>query len=231
MEIDGNPWFVAADVLRCLGFSTERGTYQRLKPLSSDEKRTVPPKSFGGKGSASLTAISESGLYKLTLRAQRSNPEAARFQDWITREVLPAIRKDGAYVMGEEKVRTGELSEDGRHRGAPGTPIPHSIGYIRSSTNRRPALGLRPPPEPIPHSIGYIRSSHHHRHQQRQAHDWQTITDRSDCPDYRPSSSGNFLLPTDPRQHPDSLPRGPFHDLSGTRGDDRQAARSRPAGH
>ncbi|MFH1497963.1 MAG: hypothetical protein ABII82_09075, partial [Verrucomicrobiota bacterium] len=31
---------------------------------------------------------------------------------WPTREVLPAIRKDGAYVMGEEKVRTGEMSED-----------------------------------------------------------------------------------------------------------------------
>ena len=32
-----------------------------------------------------------SGLYKLTLRAQRSNPNAAKFQDWVTKEVLPAI--------------------------------------------------------------------------------------------------------------------------------------------
>lgn len=34
-------------------------------------------------------------------------PEAREFQDWVTREVLPAIRKDGMYVVGEEKVKTG----------------------------------------------------------------------------------------------------------------------------
>lgn len=43
----------------------------------------------------------------------RSNkPEARAFQDWVTKVVLPAIRKDGAYVMGEEKVVTGEMTED-----------------------------------------------------------------------------------------------------------------------
>ncbi|WP_175254160.1 hypothetical protein [Pseudomonas sp. BMW13] len=39
-------------------------------------------------------------------------PEAKAFQDWVTRVVLPAIRKDGAYILGEEKVVTGEISED-----------------------------------------------------------------------------------------------------------------------
>lgn len=39
-------------------------------------------------------------------------PEAKAFQDWVTRVVLPAIRKDGAYVLGEEKVVTGEMDED-----------------------------------------------------------------------------------------------------------------------
>lgn len=34
-------------------------------------------------------------------------PEAHQFQDWVTREVLPAIPKDGMYVAGEEKVKTG----------------------------------------------------------------------------------------------------------------------------
>ncbi|MGE4480819.1 BRO-N domain-containing protein [Acidocella sp.] len=57
-----------------------------------------------------MNIISESGLYKLVMRSD--NPEARQFQDWVTREVLPAIRKDGMYVKGEEKVRTGELSED-----------------------------------------------------------------------------------------------------------------------
>jgi prophage antirepressor-like protein len=58
------------------------------------------------------TLISESGLYRLVLRAQRNRPEVARFQDWVTREVLPAIRRDGAYFAGEEKVCTGEMDED-----------------------------------------------------------------------------------------------------------------------
>ncbi|ROM37140.1 hypothetical protein BK646_19235 [Pseudomonas protegens] len=54
--------------------------------------------------------LAESGVYKLVMRSNK--PEAKAFQDWVTRVVLPAIRKDGAYVMGEEKVATGELSED-----------------------------------------------------------------------------------------------------------------------
>ncbi len=54
-----------------------------------------------------LTLLSESGLYKLIMRCDK--PEALPFQDWVAREVLPAIRKDGAYIMGEEKVRTGEM--------------------------------------------------------------------------------------------------------------------------
>ena len=53
--------------------------------------------------------VSESGLYKLIMRSDK--PIARYFQDWVTREVLPAVRKDGAYIMGEEKVRTGEMSE------------------------------------------------------------------------------------------------------------------------
>lgn len=47
-------------------------------------------------------AVSESGLYKLIMRSDK--PAARAFQDWVTRDVLPAIRKDGMYVMGEEKV-------------------------------------------------------------------------------------------------------------------------------
>lgn len=57
-----------------------------------------------------VVLVSESGLYKLVMRSDK--PEARRFQNWVTGTVLPAIRKDGAYVMGEEKVATGEMDED-----------------------------------------------------------------------------------------------------------------------
>lgn len=58
-----------------------------------------------------VSLVSESGLYKIIMRASPyKNERVKRFQDWVAREVLPALRKDGMYVMGEEKVKTGEMS-------------------------------------------------------------------------------------------------------------------------
>ncbi len=50
---------------------------------------------MGSAGTA--TAISESGLYKLIMRSDK--PEAVEFQNWVTREVLPAIRNTGGYLL------------------------------------------------------------------------------------------------------------------------------------
>lgn len=57
----------------------------------------------------SLSIISESGLYKLVMRSDK--PEAKEFQNWVTRVVLPAIRKDGGYIHGEEHVVSGAMTE------------------------------------------------------------------------------------------------------------------------
>ncbi len=57
-----------------------------------------------------VKVISEGGLNRLIMRSDK--PEARPFQDWITDVVLPSIRKDGAYIMGEEKVVSGEMDED-----------------------------------------------------------------------------------------------------------------------
>lgn len=57
-----------------------------------------------------MTVISESGLYSLILKSRK--PEAKAFKKWVTRDVLPAIRKDGGYVLGEEKVKTGGMSNE-----------------------------------------------------------------------------------------------------------------------
>ena len=104
IEHKGQPWFVAADVCKALGIQKPS---MAVKPLDESEKRKsdLPL----GRGSAP-TLISESGLYKLIMRSDK--PEARTFQDWVTQVVLPAIRQDGMYVMGEEKVATGEMSED-----------------------------------------------------------------------------------------------------------------------
>lgn len=52
--------------------------------------------------------VTEGRLYDILLNSRKA--EAKSFRKWVTNAVLPAIRKDGAYVIGEEKVATGKLS-------------------------------------------------------------------------------------------------------------------------
>ncbi len=102
LSIDNEPWFVAKDICDALGLSNPSNS---LKGLDNSEKHTS---AVGfGRGRRPLL-INESGLYKLIMRSDK--PEAQSFQKWVTQAVLPAIRKDGMYVKGEEKVLTGEMS-------------------------------------------------------------------------------------------------------------------------
>jgi len=119
LKIAGEPWLVAVDVLRALGIAVDatKGAHNKLLILDADEKRVekIPLQTLTGNvgnPSPRTTLISESGFYKLTMRAQRKNPKAREFQDWVTKTVLPSIRKDGGYVMGEEKLASGEISEE-----------------------------------------------------------------------------------------------------------------------
>lgn len=87
VEINNDPWFVAQDVYRLLGLMN---TANAVRPLGEDEKGVNLFNTLGGR--QRLTVISESGLYKLAMRSDK--PEAKGFQDWVTKVVLPAIRKD-----------------------------------------------------------------------------------------------------------------------------------------
>lgn len=81
------------------------------RKLNKDEQSINPiytPTDYIPNLHSKMKIISESALYKLIMRSDK--PEAKVFQDWVTRDVLPAIRKDGMYVKDEEKVLTGELS-------------------------------------------------------------------------------------------------------------------------
>ena len=112
VELDGQSWFVAGDVCVCLGLvaAGNRSCQNHYRRLAPDELSIATVELANGLTMRKSKLISESGLYKLVMRSRK--PEAKAFQEWVTRVVLPAIRKDGAYVMGEEKVATGELSED-----------------------------------------------------------------------------------------------------------------------
>lgn len=104
VQIDGEPWFVATDVCRHIGFYIKRNgevnTTKALRYLNDDE-RLVPPTQIGGRFP---TLICESGLYKLIMRSDK--PEAKPFQEWVTRDVLPSIRKTGSYSLtdGEDTI-------------------------------------------------------------------------------------------------------------------------------
>ena len=91
----GEPWFVAADVCRALEIGDSRTATARL---DADEKGAVLIRTLGGE--QKVTIISESGLYALVLSSRK--PEAKAFKRWITHEVIPAIRKTGGYIAGQE---------------------------------------------------------------------------------------------------------------------------------
>lgn len=91
MTIDGAPWFVAADACRILGLNMENGTKHHYRKLAADEQRKVSRIHVGMTPGRPVTAISESGLYKLIMRSDKR--EAREFQNWVTREVLPSIRR------------------------------------------------------------------------------------------------------------------------------------------
>jgi anti-repressor protein len=97
VTIEGEPWFVAKDVCDVLEIRNPSST---LGLLDDDEKMTLHSMEShsGQRGGAQFqTVVSESGLYSLILRSRK--PEAKRFKRWITREVIPALRKTGTYQL------------------------------------------------------------------------------------------------------------------------------------
>lgn len=104
MTIDGLPWFSALDVCKSLAMDITGSVTRWTNSLDDDEVLTLP---VGGINRG-LIFVSEAGLYSLILKSRK--PEAKAFKKWVTAVVLPAIRKDGMYVAGEEKVSTGEMS-------------------------------------------------------------------------------------------------------------------------
>ena len=89
---NGDPWFVAKDVCDILGLNN---VGQALTRLDDDEKSSITLND-GTPGTPNKAIVSESGLYSLTLASRK--PEAKEFQRWVTHEVLPSIRKHGAYM-------------------------------------------------------------------------------------------------------------------------------------
>ena len=94
VQLGGEPWWVLKDICDVLELSNPSVIADRL---DDDEKAKVDPKQYlGSRSNEPATVISESGLYNVILLSRK--PEAKKFKRWITHEVLPTIRKHGAYV-------------------------------------------------------------------------------------------------------------------------------------
>lgn len=92
---DGEPWFVAKDIADVLRYSEASAM---VRTLDSDETTLHTMQTNGGP--REITLINESGLFSAILKSRR--PEAKTFKKWVTKEVLPSIRKHGAYIEGQE---------------------------------------------------------------------------------------------------------------------------------
>ncbi|MDK9358410.1 BRO-N domain-containing protein [Lelliottia wanjuensis] len=97
--VDGNPWFVAADVCSAVGI---KHSASAMRALDNDEKGVHSMHTPGGQ--QDFTIINESGLYTLILRCRDAVTPGTipyRFRKWVTGEVLPQIRQTGRYVREE----------------------------------------------------------------------------------------------------------------------------------
>lgn len=90
--VDSEPWFVAADIAAVLGYSA---TAAMTRSMDDDEKGVRILHTPGGV--QEMVVISEPGLFGAILRSQI--PQARAFKRWVTHDVLPAIRRTGAYVV------------------------------------------------------------------------------------------------------------------------------------
>lgn len=108
LEIDGKPYFVGKDVAMALGYSNAS---KAVSVHVSEEDRilkTLEADSQNGNAVKTQTAIiNESGLYSLIFGSKLES--AKRFKRWVTSEVLPAIRKNGGYIAGQESLSDDEL--------------------------------------------------------------------------------------------------------------------------
>lgn len=95
VEMNGEPWFVLKDVCEVLGLTTPARVAERLD--GDEVSLTHLIDSMGRQ--QETTVINESGLYNVILRSDK--PEAKPFRKWVTSEVLPSIRKHGAYMTPE----------------------------------------------------------------------------------------------------------------------------------
>ena len=95
IQIGSEPWFVGKDVATALGYGEGKSLANAVaNHVDVEDKGVTKMMTPGGK--QNVTIINESGLYSLIMSSKL--PQAKAFKRWVTSEILPAIRKHGAYL-------------------------------------------------------------------------------------------------------------------------------------
>lgn len=92
---DSEPWFVGKDIAEILGYSNSSDALGRH--VDPEDKADVVI--HDGRQNRNMNAVNESGMYALIFGSKL--PKARKFKGWVTREVLPSIRRHGAYMDSE----------------------------------------------------------------------------------------------------------------------------------
>ena len=93
-EINGEPYFVGKDIAEALGYAKPENAL--AAHVDGEDKTTTLIQGTGSNYKTNATVINESGVYSLVFGSQL--PKAKEFKHWVTSEVLPTIRKHGAYA-------------------------------------------------------------------------------------------------------------------------------------
>ena len=111
MEINGEPWFVGKDIATALGYAKPENAVSNH--VDSEDKTSTLIQGSGSNYKSKAIIINESGMYSLILSSKLEG--AKRFKRWVTSEILPSIRKTGAYATdsaaAEYKARELRIKE------------------------------------------------------------------------------------------------------------------------
>ncbi len=151
LEIGGEPWFVGKDVAEALGYGKGKSLNNAVaNHVDAEDKGVTEMVTPGGK--QEMTIINESGVYALIFGSRL--PSAKRFKRWVTSEVLPAIRKTGAYSVSVKEARQRELTKDDYIRaasiiaGCRNERLPYVMSFLEEAGFERMELGAQSPAPP-----------------------------------------------------------------------------------
>ncbi|MGP9007273.1 BRO family protein [Staphylococcus aureus] len=105
LEVDGEPYFVGSDIAKILGYQKPQNAIATHVDL--EDKTTTLIQGTGSNYKSNAVIINESGLYSLIFSSKLEN--AKRFKRWVTSEVLPTLRKTGAYQVPSDPMQALRL--------------------------------------------------------------------------------------------------------------------------